>query len=654
MPSIQDLVHKFEEKGGRGMRFFFVVVLTLGLLVVYNWRAYRNFGTQEAMDAAQVARNLAEGQGFTTQFVRPFSMYLVKSHNQGRLTATETNARPDFTQLKGMHPDLANAPLYPLVLAGAMKVLPFNYEIDLKKPFWSVANPRLRNMTAEELKTAAPRIFARHQPDFLISLLNQLVLIVVAVLTALLARRLFDASVGWMSFALMIGSEYLWRFSTTGLSTMLLLLIFIGLVWLLVWIESEEREPIWSHRAQTWLALGIGLLLGLGTLTRYAFGWLLIPVLVYLALFCVLRRWKIFTLVLGVFLVVVTPWIWRNFAVSGTPFGTAGYAIVDGTFLLSENRLQRALEPDFRGVGLFPLLYKLSGNLREILQDQLPKLGGSWVSALFLTGLLLSFRSLALRRLRYFLLGALGLFIVVQALGKTQLTVDSPQFNSENLLVLLVPLIFIYGTGLFFQLVEQMNLRLAELRYLIIGVFGVIACLPMLFVMLPPKTSPLNYPPYFPPTIQLQVSKYMKPSELLMSDIPWAVAWYGDRQAVWLTGNADSQFFEIHDYIKPIRGLYLTPETTDSRFLSQWVRPGEKSWPSFVLEFMLRRQAPPNFPLRFARGDMFPEQLFLADWERWKDDDTVVGTPPKEEEPEPKPASQAQPKPAPAPASATP
>lgn len=652
MPSIQDLVHKFEEKGGRGMRFFFVVLLTLGLLVVYNWRAYRNFGTQEAMDAAQVGRNLAEGRGFTTQFVRPFSMYLVKSHNQGRLTATETNSRPDFTQLKGMHPDLANAPLYPLVLAGAMKVLPFNHEVNVTKPFWSVPNPRLRNMTPEDLKTAAPRIFARHQPDFLISLLNQMVLIGVAVLTALLARRLFDAQVGWMSFALMIGCEYLWRFSTTGLSTMLLLLIFVGLVWLLVWIESEEREPVWSHRAQTWLALGIGLLLGLGTLTRYAFGWLLLPVLVYLAIFCVLRRWKIFTLVLGVFLVVVTPWLWRNFAVSGTPFGTAGYAMVEGTFALSDNRLQRALEPDFRGVGLTPLLYKLSGNMREILQDQLPKVGGSWVSALFLTGLLLSFRSLALRRLRYFLLGVLGLFIVVQALGKTQLSVDSPQFNSENLLVLLVPLIFIYGTGLFFQLLEQMNLRLRELRYLIIGVFGVLACLPMLFVMLPPKTSPLNYPPYFPPAIQ-QVSKYMKPSELIMTDIPWAVAWYGDRQAVWLTANADSQYYAIHDFIKPIRALYLTPETTDSRFLSQWVRPGEKSWPSFVLEFMLRRQAPPNFPLRYARDGFFPEQLFLCDWERWKDEAPVPTAPPKEEEP---PADKAAPptEPAAPPASATP
>lgn len=638
MPSIQDLVHRFEEGGNRGLRMVFVVLLVIGLMVTYNWRNFRNFGTQEAMDAAQIGRNLAEGRGYTTHYVRPFSLYLVKSQNADRLGASPTNSRPDFAQLRGLHPDLANAPLYPFLLAGAMKALPFDFEVNLKKPFWSEPNPRLRGLSPEELQKAPTRLFARYQPDFLISLLNQFGLIVIAVLGGLLGRRLFDAQVGWMAFALLIGSEHLWRFSTTGLPTVLLMLIFMGLVWLLVWIESEEREPVWSHRAQMWLAIGIGLLLGLGTLTRYSFGWLLIPVVTYLALFCVLRRWQICTLVIAMFACVVTPWIVRNFVVSGTPFGTAGYAIVDGSFFFGENRLMRSLEPDFRGAGLFPILFKLSANSKEILQDQLPRLGGSWVTALFLTGLLLSFRSLALRRLRYLIVSSLVLFIIVQALGKTQLSVDSPIFNSENLLVLFVPVVFIYGAGLFFQLLEQMNLRLRELRYLVVGVFGLLACLPMLFVVLPPKTTPLNYPPYFPPSIQ-QVSKYMKPTELIMSDIPWAVAWYGNRQCIWITANADSQFYAVHDYMKPIRALYLTPETTDSRFLSQWVRPGEKTWPTFVLEFMLRRQAPPNFPLRYARDGFFPEQLFLCDWDRWKDDAPGATAPPKDEDPGAKPTN---------------
>jgi hypothetical protein len=608
MPSVQDLIHKFEQGEGRGLRNVFVALLICFLVLCYNWRGFRNLGTQEAMDAAQVGRNLAEGRGFTTQFVRPFSIYLVKQHNADRLKPTAEDPGPDYAELKGMHPDLANPPVYPLVLAGLMKVLPFRYPVDLKAPFWSEPNPRPT--------TESPRWFWRYQPDFLISLFNQVLLIAVAFATFFLARRLFDQQVAWMSFALVLCCELLWRFSVSGQSTLLLMLIFFGLIWCLVWIESEEREPVWSHRAQLWLALAIGLLLGLGTLTRYSFGWLLIPVLVYLGIICAIRRWQVLLLTAGVFLLVLTPWIWRNIAVSGTPFGTAGFAIVEGTFIYPENKLERSLEPDLNGLGVKPFLVKLGMNSGVILQDELPKLGGSWVTALFLAGLLLNFRNPALQRLRYFLLSSLLLFTLVQSLGKTQLSEDSPVINSENLLVLTAPLVFIFGTGLFFLLLDQMNLKLRELRYLVVGFFGVVMCLPMLYVFLLPKARPLNYPPYYPPTIQ-QTCGWMKPGELMMSDIPWAMAWYGDRQCIWLTQNAQSQFFAVHDLLKPVRGLYLTPQTMDNRFLSQWVRAGEHSWASFILESMLRKQIDPKFPLREAPENFFPEQLFLTDFKRW-------------------------------------
>ena len=631
MPSLQDLIHKFEQGSGRWPRIVFVALTVAVIMLGYNWRCFRNLGTQEAMDSAQVGHNLAQGRGFATQFVRPFSIYLVKKHNADRLQATDGDPRPDYAQLKGMHPDLANPPVYPLVLAGLMKVLPFQYAVNLKHPFWSSAHPR----PTEEM----PRMFARYQPDFLIGLFNQLLLIGVAVLTFLLARRLFDSGVAWLSLVLVICCELLWRFSVSGLSTLLLMLCFMGLIWCLVWIESEEREPVWSHQAQLWLALAIGGLLGIGTLTRYAFGWSVIPVLVYLGIFCAIRRTRILLIVGGTFLVLLAPWISRNIIVSGTPFGTAGYAIVEATYLFPENKLERSLEPNFKGLGVKPFLFKLCNNTRQILQDELPKLGGSWMAALFLTGLLLNFRNPALQRLRYFLLSTLLLFVIVQALGRTQLTEDSPIINSENLLVLTVPLVFIFGAGLFFLLLDQLNLKLRELRYLLIGVFGVVMCLPMLFAFLPPKASSINYPPYYPPIIE-QTCGYMKPTELVMSDIPWAVAWYGDRQCIWLTQNAESEFFAVHDYIKPVRALYLTPETMDGKFLSEWIRAAEHSWPKFIIEGVLPKRIPHNFPLRYMPSGLLPEQLFLADYERWKEDSTIAIPPATENDPKPSNATE--------------
>ena len=43
---------------------------------------------------------------------------------------------------------------------------------------------------------------------------------------------------------------------------------------------------------------------------------------------------------------------------------------------------------------------------------------------------------MAISRLRYFLLISMAVLIAVQALGKTQLSEETPEINSENLLVL--------------------------------------------------------------------------------------------------------------------------------------------------------------------------------------------------------------------------
>jgi len=75
----------------------------------------------------------------------------------------------------------------------------------------------------------------------------------------------------------------------------------------------------------------------------------------------------------------------------------------------------------------------------------------------------------------------------------------------------------------------------------------------------------------------------------------------------------------VNDFLKPVRALYLTTQTMDNRFLSQCFRPGEHSWGSFCVNTVIKEQIPIKFPLRHvAPGFYFPEQLFLADWDRWR------------------------------------
>jgi hypothetical protein len=380
---------------------------------------------------------------------------------------------------------------------------------------------------------------------------------------------------------------------------------------------AREEEPDFV-RIACWSA-GAGLLAGVGALTRYAFGWTIIPVALFLILFSGPKKWLSAGAALAAFVIALAPWIARNVAVSGTPFGTAGYAIFEGTGL-SPTPLERSLHPNLLDA-LWPGLYwhKFGVNVVDILENDMLKIGGTWPSLLFFAGLLLAFNRPGARRMRYFLLMCLGMFIVVQVLGKTTLSDLSPDINSENLLVLTAPLVIIFGTAFFFILLDQMTLRAEELRYVVMGVFVLLSCLPLVSALWM-KTSPVSYPPYYPPDIE-RIGGWMKESELTMSDVPWAMAWYGSRRCVWLTDDQDS-FFEINDDVKPINGLYLTFHAMDFRLITDCLHGAKNSWANFVLNIYEnpKQPVPLDFPLHFGpSGSARPiSGLFLTDVERWK------------------------------------
>ena len=595
MPLLQESIHKLEVAGGtRYLKIGLAALGVIAVLALYNFQSFKNMASQEAMDSAQLARNIAEGKGYTTLFVRPLSMYLFKRHNELAPDAVDKRLG-ELSRIKTSHPDISNPPVYPMMLAGLMKVLPFRYPIPAKpKIFWSAKGD-----------------FWRYQPDFLISAFNQLLFLGAIIAFFFLAKRLFDSRIAWTSAGLLFGAEVFWRFSVSGISTILLLLIFVGLIWCLMLAEEEAREMKRGAGVLIGLALSAGLLAGMGGLTRYGFGWLIVPVFAFLALFGGERRWLLAIVALVGFAALMTPWIARNEIISGTPFGTSGYAVFGTTPIFPEYKLERSLNPDFvygTNIWIRILTQKLLANLKEIIQTEIPRLGGNWIGAFFLVGLMVGFSNLAASRIRYFLLLCLPVLLAVQALGHTQLSEDSKQINSENLLVLASPLVLMYGVSFFYLLLDQVYLPIRELRYVIIGAFSVIGCLPMLFALVPGgNKSPISYPPYHPPSIQ-RAAIFTRPDELTMSDIPWAMAWYGQRQSVWLPLKMQPDFGEINDLQKPIGELFLTRNTLDSRMITDWLAAGSESWPYMVLETMQYTM------LRDSEGkDNWPKRVELRD-----------------------------------------
>jgi hypothetical protein len=382
------------------------------------------------------------------------------------------------------------------------------------------------------------------------------------------------------------------------------------------------------------LALGgiAGALIGLGALTRYGFGLMIVPALLFTVLAAGPRRVAASLTMLAAFGIVLVPWVVRNYDVSGTPFGTAGYALLHGAGF-SGHELERSLSPDVE-FGVRPLIHKLLANSRILLSSEFFGLAGGWAMALFLASLLVGFRSHRIRRMRLFLVLSVCTLFVVQALGRTELSADSPVFNSENYLVVLTPFIVVYGVALFYVLLDQIQFSFRQLRYAAKSGFVLLLWLPLILANLPPRGIPLVYPPYYPSSIQ-RAAGYFKEQELLMSDVPWAVAWYGRRQCVWYTLNAvhppgdptnDETFFAINDLQKTINGLYVSPQGMNVRLQSELLQ-GEGGWGQLILNVLARRgqdlpaeQAVPGaFPLKAVnKNSLAEQQILLADWPRWE------------------------------------
>jgi len=591
---LQEWIHKMEE--GVGTRYLKMFALILGLLgvgVFFNVREFRAFSSPEAMDAAQLARSISEGHGYQTKFVRPLSIAALQEKT------------PNVPLLRGGHPELNSPPVYPYLLAGLMKVLPFNFEI------------------------RSGATFMRHQPELLIAVFNQGLFFILIFMVYRLGRRMFEPAVGVVAAVALGLTELMWEFSISGLPTLLMMILLTGLCWALLAIEEAVRNetpetPASGGKLMAMAGLA-GLICAAGALTRYSFGWVVVPAAVFLAVAGGTRRVRLTAVAVGVFVLAMSPWLARNYTVSGHLFGMAGYDMYKESTVFPDARLDRMLpanvQTEINRVPTEHFTRKLVLNGTELLQNELPKFGGSWLSAFFLAGLLVQFRNPGLSRLRYFILGTLALYFVAQALGRTHFSKLSPVVNGENLVVLLTPMVFLFSVAFFFILLDQIQFPAPAARVAVMVGFVVICSMPLIFRFLPPRVIPVAYPPYYPPAIQ-EVSSWMKEEELMMSDMPWAVAWYGGRQCAWTTmdyGNATpSDFFQINDFHKPVQALYLTPLTMDSRFLTDMLKSPDGIWCRFVLESILKTNVPPGFPLKNAPLGLTPDQLFLSDYVRWK------------------------------------
>src|SRR3954465_10967323 len=105
---IQRTVHAIEAGGAAiWIRRGLAAVVVIGLAIFYLIHEFRGLATSQAMDQAQIGRNIANGEGFRTDFVRPLAI--------GMLQRAHKNVAQRIWS------DTYNAPLPPIVNAIALR-----------------------------------------------------------------------------------------------------------------------------------------------------------------------------------------------------------------------------------------------------------------------------------------------------------------------------------------------------------------------------------------------------------------------------------------------------------------------------------------------------------------------------------------------------
>lgn len=618
MHKVQEWIHRIEV--GDRSHWLRGAVALMALLVVaalYLLFEFQNLSAPQAMDAAQVGRQLSRGEGFTTRFIRPYSIQLLEDR------AAELGvADADAGRLSRAHPDLANPPLYPVLLGAVFKLASPDYEI--------LSGPQ----------------FLVHGPDRLVVAVNLGLVILLAGITYALGSSLFDESVAVLATLAVVGAELPWRLAGTGQSTLLGVVLVTLLAWCVVRYDQTARDEESGSGSKLWMAGLVGLVLGLAGLTLYGLLLLVIPVVVVIFPGWKGRSWSALGVALLVCLITVGPWLFRNYQLSGMWFGTASSSLFRDSAYFAGDTLERSLtaltSPDMLRETFRRVFQALPG----VLQTQMTQLGGSWLAAFFLAGLLFTFADPTRNVLRAFALVGLVILLPGAALFGGDGGGESAMSPVPYLQVF-GPLVLVMGTAFFVSLLEHTDWQVEGARFLVTAGFSLVAVLPAGLMLLPPKKNPSNFPPYYPPMLQ-QASGYLRQNELIMSDIPWGTAWYGDRNSVWAAlfayeARGAEDLAAINQRRMKVSGLYLTQVSTVASFVDDMYRPASfhegheeaqreagvaveelnvaesrVGWPEFVYRSMKGSWLPAWFPLRAASRDFIGLGQFLVlDVDRW-------------------------------------
>jgi len=368
MKSAQELIHWLEHgAGARGLVRAAVGVGGLLLTLVFAWKQFHGLPNEWTLQQAELGRQVARGEGFTTLVNYPQTYAVLKARGAG------------FDE-KRLYPELHHAPLYSLLMAAVFAVLP--------NSVW----------------THVPQPPGGWAPDYAVLALNLGLFWVAVWLVWRLAKKLFDERAAVVAAAATAVSITLWQ-QTVGCSGLpLLMVLALGIFNAVAGLETEIAHFPVVTRPVLLRVAALGALGALMFLTEYSAGLALLALAGYVALrFGGAGRWPelgAFVLAAALF---IAPWGARNIAVAGHPLGLAGQNLAlkadDTTAYPWAQRNTATAEPP--ELDLKKLGNKGLTGMERNLQERIWSGGGLLLTAFFIAGLAYQFRHGPANRTRW-------------------------------------------------------------------------------------------------------------------------------------------------------------------------------------------------------------------------------------------------------------
>lgn len=537
--------------------FIIILILLLAITGVQYFFNFNGLTSSAAMDQAQIARNVARGEGMATNWLRPIQMVsgstrsglnpFLSDAQISEQAAIVTSQGGSLINTEKFNPyslrDTRNAPLNILVEAAVFKVAGV-HKFDL----WKM--------------TGSSMIYL---PDRIVAGISCMFFILSVLSCYYILHQMFDVTIASFTCLTMILSNLFLQYATSGLPQMMMLFFFAwGVHFLYRALQNQEQE-----RKFLMSVIYSSICFSLVCLAGWIGLWPMAGFLIFAGIrFRPHGLYCIPGFVILLLLLAYPAYINRSF--TGNLFGTAYYTIFTGLIGNEEIAMNSLASGDIP-VAAQKAVTAIINNILTQGDLLYENLGNLPLAMVFLLALLHQFKRPGVNQAKW----AVFALWVPSVIGMALFTTNKSGLSLGQIQILFAPFFTAYGTAFVLNLIARHANKEAApvIRGCVLLLALLLTSLPLLLSL--PQIVRIGiltgsrgipaWPPYYPPGLNQDLRNQTSEKEFILTDQPAAVGWYADRKAVGLPRMVD-QFMVLERILKfhgsKVGGILVTPSST--------------------------------------------------------------------------------------------